>query len=469
MNLKQLRQSAADFKSEIGVIAKQLTTIGMGAVKAKRPMSDNEREQLVTLHARREELEEQLEANAVDLTAAEAANTAEKSYGLQPVPDPDAQAQQQAIARAGLRGGSGFTSEPIARQGARGKTYGELFGSHSLTTDGFASAEEFFRVLHSGRSDSRLHSAYEPSSMRASTGTGGVPSDGGFSVPTQFFSGIWNSALESQIVLPRASVVPMMSSELKCPAWDDSNHSANLFGGFAASWIGETVAPDPQLPKMRLVMLRARKLALFCQVSNELIADGMGFEQQLSVAISNALSFFLDQSFFNGDGSNKPSGILRSGATISVTRTTANRVFYEDITAMFARLHPASFPTATWVVSQSTLPDLLTLSLAVGTGGTAIPLVKEAGGHYSMLGLPIIITEKVPALGTAGDVGLYDFSQYLIGLRAGFALERSTHLGFQSDTSWYRGIIRVDGMSKINAPVTLANGAATVSPFVVLS
>jgi hypothetical protein len=54
-----------------------------------------------------------------------------------------------------------------------------------------------------------------------------------------------------------------------------------------------------------------------------------------------------------------------------------------------------------------------------------------------------------------------------LGIRADFSLAKSAHLGFASDTSYYRGIIRVDGMPKRSAPITPDNGD-TLSPFVVL-
>jgi HK97 family phage major capsid protein len=81
---------------------------------------------------------------------------------------------------------------------------------------------------------------------------------------------------------------------------------------------------------------------------------------------------------------------------------------------------------------------------------------------------PVLFSEKVPTLGTVGDIGLYDFSQYAVGLRADMTLAKSMHAGFQSDTSYYRAILRVDGAPKLSAPVTPAAGD-TQSPFVVLA
>jgi HK97 family phage major capsid protein len=82
---------------------------------------------------------------------------------------------------------------------------------------------------------------------------------------------------------------------------------------------------------------------------------------------------------------------------------------------------------------------------------------------------PVKFTEKVPALGSRGDIGLYDFSQYVVGIRLGMSLERSGHAGFASDTTYYRGLLRVDGQPTWRQPLTPRNGSTTLSPFVTLA
>jgi hypothetical protein len=52
-------------------------------------------------------------------------------------------------------------------------------------------------------------------------------------------------------------------------------------------------------------------------------------------------------------------------------------------------------------------------------------------------------------------------------MRSDVSLAKSMHAGFSSDTSYYRAIVRLDGMPKLAAPITPANGE-TLSPFVVL-
>lgn len=85
-----------------------------------------------------------------------------------------------------------------------------------------------------------------------------------------------------------------------------------------------------------------------------------------------------------------------------------------------------------------------------------------------MLTRPVIFTEKTETLGSKGDIGLFDFSQYVVGLREGMRFDLSAHVHFTTDELMARLIERHDGMPLWNEALTLEDGTTTVSPFVVL-
>ncbi len=70
----------------------------------------------------------------------------------------------------------------------------------------------------------------------------------------------------------------------------------------------------------------------------------------------------------------------------------------------------------------------------------------------------VLATEKLPGLGTKGDIMLVDFSQYSIGLRKEVVLQKSMHVGWQTDESGYRVILRADGQGRWSKVVTPRNG-----------
>jgi len=359
-------------------------------------------------------------------------------------------------------------STPVARR-STGRTFAAMFPGVPLLGGGFANSEAFLASVHSGLADPRLMHSYLSPQMLA-TSTTQVDSSGGFSVPTQYVAQWLDSALEGEIVRPRATVVPMTSASAKFPGFDGDTRTSNLYGGFAGGWANEDSDLSIEHVRLKMLTLRARKLGVVTQVSNELVADGLGFEMQLGEAITRALSFFLDDSFFNGNGANRPQGVIGAPCTISVAKETnqaAATINYSNISKMFARLLPGSHGNAVWVANSTCIPQLLELAVPIGTAGSHVPVLQQAGGGWSLLTRPILFSEKVPTVGTRGDIGLYDFSQYLVGLRADVTLDKSAHVGFVSDVATYRATIRVDGMPRLTAPVQPKNGS-TLSAFTVL-
>lgn len=128
-----------------------------------------------------------------------------------------------------------------------------------------------------------------------------------------------------------------------------------------------------------------------------------------------------------------------------------------------------SFANSIWVAHQSAIPQLLSLSLGIGTAGSAIPVMSESNGSFTILSRPVIFTEKMKGLGTSGDIGLFDFSQYVIGQKDEMRFDLSIHALFEKDELMSRIITCFDGQSLWNEALTLADGTTTVSPFVVLA
>lgn len=321
-----------------------------------------------------------------------------------------------------------------------------------LHNGGFNSLEDFLTIVHSGRADERL--------VKCSM-VEGVPDLGGFSVPEEYASFLLDKSLESEIIRPRATVYPMHALTRKAPAFDNSDRSDGLFGGFSGQWLAEGETGVKQEGKLRLLTLTAKKLACFTQASNELLADGVGFEEQLGNALIKALGWFLDHSFINGTGNGQPLGILRDPALITIGKESnqpAGTITYNNVVAMFARLSPASFNNAIWIANSSTITQLLSLTMTIGTGGVHVPVLKEESGKFTLLGKQVIFTEKCPPLGAKGDLILADLSQYAIGMRKEISLDRSNVPGWLQDLSDFRIIARVDGKGMWEKPITPKNG-----------
>jgi len=300
----------------------------------------------------------------------------------------------------------------------------------------------------------------------------GTPSDGGFLVPLETSKKIHDVSLENELVMPRATVQPMLSNSFDLPAWSIGNHSSNLFGGFTASYKGEAATLSEANPKPRSMQLNAKKLTGFLRFSNELKSDMIGGEKALISVAGKGLAWYRDKAFLKGTGVGQPLGILNSPCLIAVdkeTGQTEDTINYQNLTSMMSRMHPACFGRSVWVCHQTVIPSLLELSIAVGTGGSAIPVMSERDGKFTILTRPVIFTEKTEKLGDQGDILLADFSSYIIGLREEMRMDLSQHLYFDTDESALRVIERHDGQSLWNEALTLEDGSTTVSPFVTLA
>jgi len=304
------------------------------------------------------------------------------------------------------------------------------------------------------------------------------PASGGFLIPEELRSQILELSLETAIVRGRATVIPMNTLRVPIPAVDETSHAASVRGGLVGYWTEEAAQLTETEAKFQRVVLDAKKLTCYGEVPNELFQDaGPAFDAWLRRALPDTVAFFEDLAFLNGSGVGEPLGVLKGSGLISVTRTTANKILWLDILAMVARLLPSSFNRAVWVASPATLPELGNLQSVVknvaGTenvGGAAIWLTSgSADAPTGILGRPLLFSEKVPTLGTAGDLSLVDFSTYLVGDRMAASFETSPHYKFGSDETAIRTILRVDGRPWVNSPLTPKNGGATLSPYVRLS
>jgi HK97 family phage major capsid protein len=343
-----------------------------------------------------------------------------------------------------------FNIHAPTRHRPTGRAYREMFGTR-LSMDGWHNGDEYLKAIGLG--------LYDPRIMAVSTH--GVDSEGGFSVPTQLVADMLDASLENEIVRSRADVRPMTSETLGIWGFDVSNSSDTLYGGFSGHWIAEAAEIPLEQPMLRKLMLAAKKLALLCEVSNELLASGQGYSDGLQSAITKAMGYFMDVAFLTGSGIGQPQGVLNDPALVVVAKETgqgADTIVYDNLTRMFARMHPASVSNSVWVASQTCIPQLASLTIPVGTGGDHIPAMTRAGGGFELLTREVIFSEKLPSLGDQGDIMLVDFSQYAIGLRQDMSLDRSAHVGFTRDTSHFRGILRADGQGKWAAPYTPRNG-----------
>lgn len=314
-----------------------------------------------------------------------------------------------------------------------------------------------------------------------------LPAEGGFLVPEILRSQILMLALEQSVVRPRAQVIPMDSLRVPMPTIDDTSHVSNVYGGVAAYWTAEGATLAATAPAFGRFELEARKLTAYTTIPNELLQDSITpLDRWFDIFFPKAMAYFEDVAFVSGSGVGEPQGYLNAPAAVSVTPSGgANTLSFKDVATMFTRMWPPSLRNAVWLASPDTFDLLLQLSLS---SSVAPPLMLQnyqaigapAGGNgdgvnYTLMGRPLVVSEKIPSSGTgntttAGALSFVDFSQYLLGDRQSMQIATSEEYLFASDLVAYRVIERLDGRIWQQSAITPQNGSAsTLSPVVLLN
>lgn len=335
----------------------------------------------------------------------------------------------------------------------------------------FDSPLDFFRdTWHKNKSAEAAEKQGRLEAIRNAFGST-VPADGGFLIPESLRSELLRVALETAIVRPRARVIPMDSLTVPFPTIDSTSNASNVYGGVTAYWTEEAGDLVESQAKFGRVKLEAKKLTAYSEVPNELFMDAIvSLQPFINEIFPEAIAWFEDIAFIRGTGVGEPLGFLNSPAAVSVTKETgqaADTIVWENLVKMYSRMLPTSLGRAVWLAHIDTFPELATMALSVGTGGSAIWLNNGvAGPPMTILGRPVVFTEKAETVGDAGDMNLVDFGYYLIGDRQTMQAETSSHYKFKTDLTAVRFIERVDGRPWIQNAVTPNKGSNTLSPFV---
>ncbi|MBI1916715.1 MAG: phage major capsid protein [Planctomycetes bacterium] len=296
---------------------------------------------------------------------------------------------------------------------------------------------------------------------------------GGYSVPTDFLPRLLQAAAEQAVVRPRATVVPMTSRSIQVPYLDVTNAptagDTAFFGAVVARWAEEAAPLNETEPIFRQLELVAHELSGYSLISNALLADNaIGLEQLLVRIFGGAIAWFEDYAFLRGDGVGKPLGVANAPAALSVTRNTGGQFKLVDAGTMLGKLLPGWSPATTcWVIHPTVIAQMVQMvSAAAGVGW--LDNLREKM-PMQLLGLPVCISEKLPALGTAKDVLLVDFQHYLIGDRQQVEVAYSEHFKFTNNQGTWRFVSRIDGQPWLRGSITLADATSTVSPYVYLT
>ncbi len=278
---------------------------------------------------------------------------------------------------------------------------------------------------------------------------------GGALIPPSFSNIALAKAEERSDVMQKAMVVPMATDVLSIPYLDTFDKSQGLSAGNVKfRWVSENEQDTGNVVKFKNVTLTLREATALVFVSRRMLDfSPISIQPFVTKGVESALDTLLGDVFINGTGAGQPKGVMNaSEVLITITKETdqaANTLVTENITKIFAQHFGRK---GQYYANSDIMPQLAVLSVDVGSGGSSVGILRDqniAGvPSQTLLGRPIVWTEYMQILGDTGDIGLFDWTQYLIGQlagRGGMIVEQSPHLKFDFRQNAFQFVIYIDG------------------------
>ena len=239
--------------------------------------------------------------------------------------------------------------------------------------------------------------------------------------------------------------------------------------------VGEGATKPSREPSFGQRILTMYKYAAVTEFGDELLGDDFTGELPAEVTAAvggQTINKINEDITIDGSGSSAPLGAFNASNTalLAVNRNTASTFKAVDAFAMYER-HTHG-PNSVWMISRRVLAQLFAMQTTNNTMVTWIPNLRDKP-QMTLLGLPVVVTDLLPTLGTKGDVALVNGDFYAMGLRQALTVESSIHYKFVNDITTYRFVARAGGIPLPTSTYAYeidgsGNKVDEHSPFVVL-
>lgn len=293
---------------------------------------------------------------------------------------------------------------------------------------------------------------------------------GGYLVPDGMLPGIKSVGFEGDPTASLVTQVPMESPIVAVNARTDKNHTTSVSGGLTVARRAETAAITTSRMEMEQVKLEAVSLTGAAYATEEILARSpISFAALIEAGFRDEFSSKMLSEKISGTSVGQPEGVLNCPATLTGTRAVNSEISGADITGLRKRVW--RYSSAIWLANHDTYDQLAAAHLE-GTNSDVF-LFNPARGEDvpdMLLGRPIFFTEYAPGLGSKGDLGVYNWSEYLWGtLVGGPQMAESMHVRFLNHERTFKFWMENDGRCWWRSALTPKNGANQLSPFVVLA
>lgn len=343
---------------------------------------------------------------------------------------------------------------------------------------GFRSGREFLVAVRNasrgGPIPANLASLRAPMQAAAGSDEHSVAADtyGGFLAPVGVAAGVKMLGYDPDPIAALTQKIPMGTMKVYLNARVDKSHSTSVSGGLVVYRRAETQAVSSSRTQFEQVLLDANALMGLAFASEELLsASPESFAAILERGFRDEFGArgMIDR--LDGSGAGEPLGVnnVTSGTHISTleiskeTGQAAATINYANLVKMRARCW--GYGNAVWAANHDTLPALLSIT---APGSTQPLLATNEQGVTTLMGRPVFFTEFAKTLGTAGDLVLGNWAEYLEGEYQPIQGASSVHVRFAEHEQAFKFWKVNAGIPWWRSVLTPKNGA-TLAPFVRLA
>ena len=377
----------------------------------------------------------------------------------------------------GLEVGIAAVTEKMGKAFADRKPIINVGSPNSLKdiNGGFKNESEFFHSVKNhftpgAQQDDRVKALINKAG--SPTESGATTIDGGATMPPGFSPNLIDPVAATQQIFPLVSSLPITTRTMNIPVikhYDFSN-AGGATAAIVASYKAEGAAGAPSKAQYENLPFSLKTLYSLIPTTEELEEDtGIALGSFLNKEAGRWINESITKSILT-TVSGGPTAINGHASVAVVLRNTVSNIKFADVLGMFAAFY-GDITKAVWVVHPTVLPQLgnmtsgnynVFIPAGVGPNGSSAPF-------GTLLGRPIIVNGYCNAMGTQGDICLYDFTKYQAVYRSGgIEAAMSVDVWFDSYQKAYRFAYRWDGKPQLTGPITLGDGVSIVSPFVQL-
>ena len=266
----------------------------------------------------------------------------------------------------------------------------------------------------------------------------GTDAEGGYLVPDEFERTLVEALEEENVFRRIAHVIKTNSGDRKIPV---------VVSKGSAAWIDEEGSYGESDDTFGQMTLSAYKLGTLIKISEELLNDSaFNLETYITKEFARRIGAKEEESFFTGDGTGKPTGILATtgGAEVGVTTNSATAITADEVIDLYYSLRVPYRKKAVWIMNDATVSAIRKLKDGQGQYLWQPSLV--AGTPDKILGCEVITSPYMPTIASgAKTIAFGDFSYYWVGDRQGRIFKRLNELYAANGQVGFIGNQRLDG------------------------